>query len=202
MSLLADLGLKPADVNLDDVEKGMAGGSLPPEGVHHAVLLTAGPIPNADGRGWKFEFEIVAGPGKGAVIEEALWKPKGDDPKKDAVTQRRVLLFGHRLGLLKKVKGAGGKDETVEVEGKHDFCDCLGTTCFIKIKHEEEKYEKNGVEKKIKKAKLEFAGLLAPDDKEVKGVPVASGNAAAAAALAGKAGAAAAAAAAQAVNDL
>ena len=183
MALLAELGVKGGDVNIGDIEKKMASGDLPPEGVHHAVLTQVGPIPNAEGRGWKLTFEIIAGPGKGATVEEVLWKPKGENEKKDATTRNRVLLFGHRLGLLKKVSGPDGKDATAEVEGKYDFCDCRGATCFVELHHEEREYtdEKSKAKRKITEAKLTFAGLLSPDDKKVKDVPKASGDAAAAA---------------------
>lgn len=182
MSLLADLGLAPGGAPpISDIEKKMASGDLPPEGVHHAVLTNVGPIPNAEGRGWKFTFEILAGVGKGVTIEEVLWKPKGEDAKKDATTRNRVLLFGHRLGLLKKVV-VDGKEASAEVEGKHDFCDCLGAVTFIELKHEERSYEdeKSKTTKKIKEAKLTFNGLLSADDKKVKGVATASGATAAA----------------------
>lgn len=182
MGLLNDLGVSAADLPpISDIEKKMASGDLPPEGIHHAVLTSVGPIPNCDGRGWKMNFEIIAGPGKGATVEEVLWKPKGENEKNDATTRNRILLFGHRLGLLKKVKGADGKDATQEVDGKHDFCDCLGVTTFIELVHEKEKYEKNGKEKEITKAKLTFNGLLSADDKKVKDVAKAAGGAGAAA---------------------
>lgn len=184
MGLLNDLGVNPADVSIGDIEKKMASGDLPPEGVHHAVLTSVGPIPNCDGRGWKMLFEIIAGPGKGATVEDVLWKPKGENEKNDAGTRNRILLFGHRLGLLKKVQGKDGKESTVEVEGKHDFCDCLGATVFIEVHHEKEQYEKHGKAREITKAKLTFAGLLGADDKKVKGVAVAAGSAAATAAKA------------------
>lgn len=169
MSLLAELGVtNVAEVDLNEVDKKMSAGDVPPEGIHHAVLQTVGPIPNCEGRGWKMTFEILAGAGKGAVVEEALWKPKGDDAKKDATTKNRVLMFMHRLGLLKKVTGPDGKEVTQEIAGKHDFCDCLGTTTFIEIQHVDEEYTKNDQKRTIKKAKLTFGGLLAADDKKVK----------------------------------
>lgn len=187
MGLLADLNVNPADVSLGDIEKGMQSGDLPPEGVHHAVLTAVGPIPNCDGRGWKMTFEILAGPGKGATVEDVLWKPKGDDEKKDAKTRNRILLFGHRLGLLKKVT-KDGKEVTEEVAGKHDFCDCLGATCFIEVQHEQEEYTKDGKKRQITKAKLTFNGLLSPDDKKVKDAKVPTATGAAVQAAAGKAG--------------
>jgi Fe2+ or Zn2+ uptake regulation protein len=183
MGLLNDLGVSASDLPpISDIEKKMASGDLPPEGVHHAVVTAVGPIPNTDNRGWKFNFEIIAGVAKGATVEEVLWKPKGENEKSDATTRNRILLFGHRLGLLKKVKDASGKEATAEVEGKHDFCDCLGATAFIEVVHEKEKYEKNGKEKEITKVKLTFNGLLSPDDKKVKGVVTAGAGTAAEAA--------------------
>lgn len=195
MGLLAELGVKPADVNLDDVDKKMASGDLPPEGIHHAMLASVGPIPNADGRGWKFTFEIVAGPGRGSMVEEVLWKPKGENEKKDATMRNRILMFAHRLGLLKKVTGGDGKDMTVEVEGKHDFCDCLGATTFIELMHEEREYEdeKSKTKKKIKQAKVTFGGLLGADDKKVKGAKPAVAGKETVSEAAGKASAGAAA---------
>lgn len=186
MSLLAELGIGD-EVNIGDVEKKLASGDLPPEGVHHAVLTQVGAIPNADGRGWKMTFEIIAGPGKGAQIEEVLWKPKGDDEKKDAKVKNRVLLFMHRLGLLVTVPGGEGK--AVPAPGKHDFCDCLGATTFIEIKHEKREFEGKNGKREITEARITFGGLLAADDKKCKDVPKASGQAAAAA-VSGKAAAA------------
>ncbi len=178
MSLLKDLGFDTGEVDIGDAEKKLASGGLPPEGVHHAILEGAGGIPNADGRGWKLVFKIVAGPGEGATVEEALWRPKGDDESKDKKTRNRVAIFAHRLGLLKKVQ-KGGKEVAVEVEGKNDFCDCLGAACFLDVKHEDEEYEKDGKKRTIKKAKLTFEGVLSPDDKRVKDVPKAKNLAAA-----------------------
>lgn len=195
MGLLADLGIAPGGAPpISDIEKKLASGDLPPEGIHHAVLTQVGPIPNADGRGWKFTFDVIAGPGKGASIEEVLWKPKGENAKSDATVTNRIMLFGHRLGLLKKVVGADGKEVSAEVEGKHDFCDCLGATCFLEVKHQEREYkdEKSGVMKKIKEAKLSFGGLIAPDDKKIKEQKVATATTATAAAVVGNKQAAAA----------
>lgn len=170
MGLLNELGMT-APPSISDAEKQMASGGLPPEGVHHAVLEAVGGIPNADGRGWKMTFKIIAGPGKDMSVEDIVWKAKGDDAKKDARVNNRILIYAHRLGLLKKVNDASGKEVAVEVEGKHEFSDCLGAPCFIELKHEDEEYEKNGKKHSIKKAKLTFEGVLSPDDKKVKDVP-------------------------------
>lgn len=179
MGLLQDLGVAPGTVKADDVEKNMASGGLPPEGVHHAVLEGAeGP---SEGRnGHKLTFKIIAGPGEGTTVEDVLWRPKGADAKKDKAIVNRTLVFGSRLGLLKRDRDGN----LAEVEGKYGFGDCLGAACFIEIRHEEEEYQPkdkdgrpHGGLKKIKKAKLTFEGVLSPDDKKCKDVP--KGNAAA-----------------------
>lgn len=172
MGLLNELGFT-APPSIGDAEKQMSSGGLPPEGVHHAVLEGVGGIPNAEGRGWKMNFKILAGPGKDMVVEDVVWKAKGDDAKKDARVNNRILIYAHRLGLLKKLI-KDGKEVAVEVEGKHEFGDCLGAPCFIEVRHEDEEYEKNGKKHTIKKAKLTFEGVLSPDDKKVKDVPKAA----------------------------
>lgn len=193
MGLLNDLGVKPGEVNMEDVEKKLAGGDLPPEGLHHAVLRTVGGIPGCEGRGWLLGFEVLAGPGKGAVVEEKLWKPKGENEKKDATARNRILLFGSRVGLFKKVKGTDGKETVGEVEGKSDFCDCLGATCFIEVQHVEETYTKDNKEKRITKAQLAFNGIFSAEDKRIReaspAVPRATGAAAQQAVAAATAGA-------------
>jgi hypothetical protein len=193
MGLLNELGVKPGEVCMEDVEKKLAGGDLPPEGLHHAVLRTVGGIPGCEGRGWLLTFEILAGPGKGMTVEERLWKPKGENEKKDATARNRILLFGSRLGLFVKVKGTDGKETVAEAPGKHELCDCLGATCFIEVQHVEEEYEKNGTKKKITKGQLTFNGIFSAEDKKVKEanppVPKASSTAAQQAVAAATAGA-------------
>lgn len=185
MGLFDKIGIAPGQpgaptTNVTEIEKQMAAGGLAPEGVHHAILDAVGAIPGCDNRGWKLTFLIVAGAGNGMRVEETLWKPKGDgDEKKDGKVRNRILLFGHRLGLLKR----DGNGNLVEIEGKYDFGDCIGATCFIEVKHEEEEWTPPGktVAVKMKKAKLTFDGVLSPEDKRCKDVPKASGLAAAAA---------------------
>ena len=175
MGLLQELGVAGGPPpRIDDIEKQMASGGLCPEGVHHAVLDGVGEIPGCEGRGWKLTFKILAGPGEGSVVSDKLWKPKGDDAAKDKKTANRILLYGHRLGLLKR--GDGGS--LTEVEGKHDFNDCYGAACFIEVRHVEEEYDEKdkdgrltGKKKHIKKAELTWEGLLSPDDKKCKDVP-------------------------------
>lgn len=171
MGLLADLGFNdtiPAP-DLGEAEKAMASGGLPPEGVHFAVLDGYRGITAHNGnKGHELSFRIIAGPGNGAKVEDAIWNPNPDqDDKKRGTSQRRMLVFGYRLGLLTKDASGRAKD----VEGKHSFADCLGQTCFIEVKHEEEEYEKDGKKRKITKAKLTFEGVLSPDDKKCKDVP-------------------------------
>jgi hypothetical protein len=167
MSFLDELGIAPGTVKASDVADQMSKGSAPPDGVYHAVLEAAGNIPNAEGRGSKLVFKIIAGPWEGYEVDEALWKPKGDDPKKDARVKNRNLIFGHRLGLLTR----DSADNFVQVAGKHSFADCLGAPCFIELRQEEESYQKDGATKKITKAKLTFEGVLDPADKKCASVP-------------------------------
>lgn len=173
MSFLDELGVT-GPVNATAVAEQMAKGTVPPPGVYHAVLEAAGGIPNCEGRGSKLVFKIIAGPWADFELDEALFKPKGDDPKKDEKTKNRNLMFGHRLGLLQRDAG----DNLVPVPGKHSFADCLGAPCFIELKNEEETYDakdesgkKTGARRTIMKAKLTFEGVLSPDDKKCKDVP-------------------------------
>ena len=167
MGLLDSLGIAAhAAPKVDDLEKQMASGGLCPEGVHHAVLEMAGPIPNAEGRGWKLVFRVIAGPGNGAEVEDVLWRPKGEDAKKDAKMQNRVMLYGHRLGVLRR----DDNGKLVEFDPPRDFCDRLGAACFIEVTHRDREYEKNGTKQKIREAQLTFEGVLSPDDKKVKDV--------------------------------
>ncbi len=170
MGLLAELGFADttAAPSIDEAAKAMSSGGLPPEGVHFAVLNGYRGIQAHNGnKGHELSFLIVGGPGDGAKVEDAIWNPNPDqDDKKRGTSQRRMIIFGHRLGLLAR----DGSGRAIEVPGKHSFADCLGATCFIEVKHEEEEYEKDGKKRKIMKAKLTFEGVLSPDDKKCKDV--------------------------------
>lgn len=178
MGLLAELGFD-GGVNIAEAEKQAEGFSLPPEGIHHAILEGASTAP--DGQSWHLTFKIIAGPAEGMTVKETVWKPKGDDEKKDKTTRSRAALFAHRLGLLKKVV-KDGVEVGVEVEGKHDFCDCYGAACFIDVKHKPSPKKVNGVVVNDALGKpvmmvwpvLSFEGVLKPDDKRVKDVPKAA----------------------------
>jgi hypothetical protein len=191
MGLLADLGFTEATPapSIDEAAKAMASGGLPPEGVHYAVLNGyRGIEANNGNKGHELSFEIIAGPGKGAKVGDAIWNPNPEqDDKKRGTSQRRMLVFGYRLGLITKDASGRAKD----VEGKHSFADCLGQCVFIEVKHEEEEYEKDGKKRKIMKAKLTFEGVLSPDDKKCKDIPkgaVPEGAVPAAGSVAGGAG--------------
>lgn len=172
MSLVAELGME--DVDLGAAESAIASGGLPPVGVHHAVLDGVREFAaNSGTKGRELTFKIIAGPGKGCEVEDAVFLPHdGQDEEKKKTTKNKLAIAMHRLGLLKKVKGPDGKDKTVAVEGKSDFLDCIGTTCFIEVKHVMRKYQdKSGADQEIKEAKLTFEGILSPDDKKCKDVP-------------------------------
>lgn len=175
MGLAAELGVPLESVDLNAAEKAIESGGLCPEGVHHAVLETAGEKTLDNGSKKRvLTFKVLAGPGKDAEVEDDVWLPsEGQDAGKKKKTQNRLTIFMHRLGLLKTKIGGDGKEHLAEVEGKHDFVDCIGTTVFIEVKHEEEawKDKKTGTDRKAMKAKLTFEGVLKPDDKKCQGVP-------------------------------
>jgi hypothetical protein len=162
-ALMDDLDL--GTVNPEAVEQSMAFGGLPPEGLHHAALNGCRPITEAKSPGRELTFAILAGPGAGLTVKDAVWITS--DPKSK---NRRVLIM-HRLGLLKKVTAADGKHAYTPVEGKTDFMDCLGAECVIDVKHREREYEKNNQKRKITEAELTFEGVLMLDDKRCKDVP-------------------------------
>lgn len=189
MSFFNDFGIGAnAAPTVDELEKQMASKDAPPPGVYHAVVDKVDP-PGEKLNGWRVTYKIIAGPESGKVVEDVVWRPVGDDPNKDATTQKRAMLFGHRLGAL--VRGADGKlvDKPGHVGG---LCGCVGAVCFIEVEAKERTWtDKKGGTHKVNDAVLTFNGLLKPDDKKVQGVPTAAGTVAAAAAAGAKANAAA-----------
>lgn len=165
MSLIAELqpslggnGRKPGAV-----EAAMNNGGLPPEGVHHATLNGCREVTAHTGTtGRELVFKILAGEGAGLEVKDTLWNSDNE------LSINRKLLFAHRLGVLKKV-GAGDSAVYEAVPGKDDINDVLGTVVFIEVKHEEYDKKTGG---KGKSARLSFEGIINPDDKRVKGVPV------------------------------
>lgn len=203
MSLANDLGIGDLnELDMGEAEKQVAMGNLAPEGVHHAVLDTfrQGETPTTGSKFRELGFIITAGPAKGLKAGVTLWVPEpvqesdsDEEKKKKKNSANRIAIFYHRLGLLKKVKGADGKERPVPVEGKHDLGDCLGATCFIEVKHEEESWDdkKTGQRRSMKKAKLTWEGVLSPTDKRCQGIPTATAAAAEAVRAAGGAAVAA-----------
>lgn len=168
MSLVDDLlgfGEDP-----ENAESQMKNGGLVPEGKHYARLDGVREVEaNSGSRGRELTFTVLAGPGKGGEVRETLWLNTDKDKSKI-----RQLIFGHRLGLLKKAPGPNGKSVYQGVEGKHDFTDCLGAECVLDVKHEEY-VRKDG--KKGMSAILQFEGVFSPTDERCKDVPrVAAGS--------------------------
>lgn len=177
MALLDELQLDAAP-DANEVEKQMSMGNIPPEGMHHAVLVGFKEGTANSGTGFReLRFKIIAGPAAGMEVKESLWKPKGDDPVKDERAKNRLRIFAHRLGILRKVPIEGQKDKFryVPVEGVSDFVDVLDkATCVIDVKHEE--YDRTDGKGKGKKAVLTFEGVLCVDDKRVKDAKVPLGK--------------------------
>jgi hypothetical protein len=177
MALLEELGVDPKAVNAKEVEDQIKAGGLPPVGMHHAVLQ--GFREGSANSGTKFRelvFAILAGPGKGFEVKETLYNSDKQRGK------NRILIFAHRLGLLKK-----DGNSFVAIPGKEEFSDCIGTTCVIDVTHEEREYtDDRGTKKKTTDVKLTFEGVLSMDDPRCKDIPKAG---AAAVAAAGKAAA-------------
>ncbi len=180
MSLFNELGVNAADIDIAGAEDKLKRPDLPPPGVYHAALESVRTITSTNSTGRELCFVIISGPHKGQKVEDALWLPKKEadpDPKKEKsrqVSQNKVTIYMHRLGILRKEPIPNtNKFKTVQVPDKYDFIDCLGTCCFINVKNEEEEYtNKNGKLVKIMKAKLEFEGVLNPDDPKCKEVPI------------------------------
>lgn len=176
MALVNDLlgGDDIDSIDLNTAETEMASHGAPPEGVYHAVLDVAKPHTfNSGTTIQKLKFKIIGGPYAGKTVEEELWPPANEtDAEKKKKKIARNAIFMHRLGLVRKVKDPStGKDKTEPVPGKRDLGDCVGTVCFIDVKHKEEEYTKDGRKIKFTKAVLAFEGILSPDDKRVKDVP-------------------------------
>jgi hypothetical protein len=165
MALLDDLRLNEG-VDADELEKRMQGGGIPPEGMHHAYLdgyreCTA----NTGTKGHEMTFKILGGPAAGMVVKETVWAPKGEDEEKDKKARDKLRLYGHRLGLLKKVT-TNGKSTYVAAEGKSDFIHCMGAEVIIDVMHEDDEYtNKQGKAVKAKKARLTYEGVIGLDDK-------------------------------------
>lgn len=177
-ALMDDLDL--GNTTAEAVEQSVAGGGLPPEGLHHAYLSAFREVQaNSGNVGWELTFTVLAGPGAGLKAEKCIWKDAGDADKKARARNQRII-FMHRLGLLKKVPLADGKHAYAPVEGKHSFADAYGTECVIEVVHEEETWtDKKGQQRKSKKATLTFEGVLSLDDPRAKDVPRAAAGAAA-----------------------
>lgn len=166
--------------NPDMVETQVESGGNLPAGYYHAKLNGANPTTSKK-KGtacWELEFIVTAGPFAGWKMTENLWDSD------NARIVNRILLFKHRLGLLKRTED--GKS-FVRVEGKTDFRDCLDAPVIIHVVHELRKNEdgtpamKNDGTQWVD-VRLDFNGLFRPDDAKAmekvgKPVEVAAGAA-------------------------
>ena len=171
MSLYASLGISDdelSNLNPDQVEKDVELGGVIPEGKYHALLTGVCKKDAKSGsEGTEFEFHILAGPFKGQIIKDAIWKTD------KAKGKNRILLFAHRLGLLAS-KDVNGKKQYVPAEGKADWPDCRLTACIIDVIIEEyemtDKVTQKPNGKKGKANRLAFEGVLTLDDPRCKDV--------------------------------
>lgn len=171
MSLYESLGISDdelAGLNPDQVEKDVELGGVIPEGKYHALLVGVGKKDATTGsEGVELEFHILAGPFKGGIIKDSIWKTD------KAKGKNRILLFAHRLGLLTS-KDVDGKKQYVPAPGKTDWPDCRLTTCIIDVIIEEyemtDKVTKAKTGKKGKANRLAFEGVFTLDDPRVKDV--------------------------------
>lgn len=163
MALLDDLigGASP-----DDDDRNMSAGGLVPPGKYHARLDGSREVEaNSGSVGRELSFTILAGPFKGSVVEDSIWKTSNEK------THTRFRIFAHRLGLLTKAV-VNGKPQYAPVPGKFDFNDALGTECILDVKNEEEEWDdkKTGQKRKKMKSKFEWEGVFKLDDPKVKDV--------------------------------
>lgn len=156
--LLDDLPLE--DITADSVDQTAKSGGLIPEGKYHVRLDGAGDtVSKNNNAGSELTFVILHGPFAGQEVKETLWSSENDKAK------NRLVLFAHRLGLLK----LNEKTKRYErVEGKSGFGDVLGAECVIEVAHRE--YEKKD-KTKGKAANVTFGGIWKLDDPDVKSVP-------------------------------
>lgn len=163
MALLDDLigGASP-----DDDDRNMSAGGLVPPGKYHARLDGSREVEaNSGSVGRELSFTILAGPFKGSVVEDSIWKTSNEK------THTRFRIFAHRLGLLSKAV-VNGKSQYTPVPGKFDFNDALGTECILEVKIEEEEWDdrKTGQKRRKMKSKFEWEGVFKLDDPKVKDV--------------------------------
>jgi hypothetical protein len=174
VSLESELGIDIGEVDVKAASQAVASNGLVPEGLHHAVLEAVKSGTANTGTPFReFTFKILAGGSKDAIVEHTLWLPNSSqDEAKKKKSVNQLAIWMHRLGLKKKVPGAEGKEVLAPIEGKLDFSDCLGTTCVIDVKHEEETWDdkKTGAKRKMTKAKLSFEGVLLVEDPRCKDI--------------------------------
>ncbi|VTU01038.1 unnamed protein product [Gemmataceae bacterium] len=135
-------------------EERMKHGGLIPPGKYRATLLGAKRTESKAKQtpGWEMTFKLSEGGFAGSEVTDTIYIT--DNVK----SKDRLVIFGHRLGLLiKKPDGTG----YVKAEGKTDFMDCLDTPCIIEVIHEPDQKDENK-----KWVRLAFGGVYLPNDPE------------------------------------
>src|SRR5262245_17735256 len=107
MGLLSELNIDdPTTLDADELEQQVAAGGLVPEGLHHAVLEGCREVNATANKGYELTFKILAGPARGMEVKDTVWFSEK--------AAKRAIIIDHRLGVLKKVTGQGGKHTFVE----------------------------------------------------------------------------------------
>lgn len=132
-----------------------AGGQIPP-GRYPAQLLGAKRTESKAKQtpGWELTFLVTDGPFKGTEVTDTLYVTENTRSKD------RLVLFGHRLGLLEKKPDGSGY---VRAKDKTDLTDCLDAKVVIEVIHEPDQKDPNK-----KWTRLAFQGVFLPNDPELK----------------------------------
>ncbi len=133
-------------------EERMKFGGLLPPGKYPAILIGAkrGTSKEKETPFWDLTFSITGGAFKGSEVNDKIYITDNSKSKD------RLVIFGHRLGLLKKKEDGSGY---VKVEGKTDLTDCIDTVCVIETILEPDQKDPNK-----KWVRLAFGGVFTPDD--------------------------------------
>lgn len=112
--------------------------------------------------GTELTFTLLNGADAGREVKETLWH-SGKDETATKKMKGRAILFGAKLGLLKKNKSG----VYLLCDGLRDLSDCLGNECVIELTNEEyvNKQGKKGIA-----TRMTWAGIWSCDEPEARGV--------------------------------
>jgi hypothetical protein len=170
MSLLDKLGIDTAKTKASKIEQEMELGGRVPPGMHHAVLVGArnGVSSGKETEFRELTFRVLAGTAAGMELKDKIWFPNaGQEERSRNTSQNRLLIFMHRLGVIKK-----DGDVFVPIPGREDFQDVVDKVdCVIVVKHESRDYAgQDGKQRHGIFAILDFEGVLLKDDKRCEKV--------------------------------